>query len=231
MSKPKPKMQRKAFVLIEVLIATTLFIMLLAAIFGIFWRTSKINQSISQIRTANEEMLLTQSRLQGLFSNIVFQERHRPYFFVESNKYASSPSLVFTFENQFHTNYAFSNVVLGKLYVEESKLCLAIFPHPKNADGPPKEMRKEQLLAGVKEIDFSFFLAPVDKDEEQEKEEDEGDKKKKKPHHSEWLNDWLKDYERPPTLVKLKVLKTNGELYLFWFFLPNEIGPILYEKR
>jgi len=227
MSRPR----RRSFILVEVLVSTMLFIMLLTVIFGIFWRTSKVNQSIAKIRTANEEMLLTQSRLQGLFSNMVFQELYRPYFFIENSKYANSPSLVFTFENQIHTNYAFSNIVLGKLYLEENKLCLGIFPHPKKADGPPKEMRKEVLLDGVTDLEFSFFLAPVDKDEEQEEAENKGNDKTKKAPSGRWTNDWLKDYEMPPTLVKLTVRKTNDEPYLFWFFLPNEIEAILYEKR
>jgi hypothetical protein len=210
-----------------VLVATSLFVMLLAALFGIFWRTSKVNQSIAKLRTANEQMLLTQTRLQNILSNTVFQKAFRPYFFVEKLKHANSPSLVFTFENQIHTNYAFSNVVLGKLYVEDNQLCLGIFPHPKKAHGPPKEMRKEILLQAVADMRLEFFLAPEDKDEQQEEEQEQ----LKKPPQGLWTNDWLKEYEKRPTLIKLIVTKTSDEPYVFWFFIPNEIKPILYERR
>lgn len=224
--------RRRSFVLIEVLVATFLFVLLLTAIFSIFWRTAKVNQSIGHLRQVNERLLLTQNRLQNVFGCSIFQKSYRPYFFLEKTKFSQGPSLVFTFENEIQTHYAFSNVVLGKLFIEDNKLILAIFPHPKKPKGPPKEMRKEVLLDGIRNISFEFFLAPLSQEETQDgKQKEEEDEKSKKPPRGRWVSDWLKEYDARPTLIKIVVTKENRESYDFYFFIPNEVKPILYSKR
>lgn len=218
------KLRRRSFALVEVLVATSLFVMLLIAIFGIFWRTAKVNQSINNLRVVNEQVLLAQARLQDIFARSDFYDAPNAYFFIEKAKSSNFASLVFTFDNRPHVNHNFSNNVVGKLYVENETLYLATWPHHLAVKWPPTLMRKEALLEQVTDFHIELFLAPQPKDEEPTEEET-----KHPPPEGRWVTVWQKEYAQSATFVKLTISKQGAENLEMFFFIPNEITPILYD--
>ncbi len=211
--------RRRSFVLIEVLIATSLFVLMLVAIFGIFWRTTKTNESINRLRRANEQMLVAEAKLQTLFSNVTLVQTYKPYFYTDS-----PTSLVATIDNTMQTIPAFSGIVISKLYLDEDELILATFPHITEEKSLPEIMEKETLLSGVSDFKMEFFLAPSSQADPSDEEAP------KKPPECTWTDDWLAEYETPPTLVKLTITKKNtGEFSLF-FYIPEMVNAILYDK-
>ncbi len=211
--------RRNSFVLIEVLIATSLFVLMLVAIFGIFWRTTKTNESINRLRRANEQMVVAEAKLQSLFSNVTVDQTYRPYFYVESDA-----SLVATIDNPMHTNPAFAGIVIAKLYLEEGALILATFPHITEENALPEIMEKETLLSNVSDFKMEFFLAPSNQSDASEEEAT------KKPPECSWTDSWLMEYETPPTLVKLTITKKNTGEFTLFFFIPEMVNAILYDR-
>lgn len=219
--------RRRAFVLVEVLIATSLFAVLLVAIFSIFWRTSKLSDAITQKRLRIEQVLLIETKLQNVFNNIIHDEESRSYFYLEPSRQNGSPSLVFTFDNQFHVDYAYTTTVLGKLHVDNENLYLTIWPHfedPK--ERPQNEMRKELLLEKVSDVSLELFASSESKDEKNQ------DKAVNGPRPVQWNTVWPKEYETRPSLIKLAItLKGQSVPITLWFMLPQEVKTISYDSR
>ncbi len=217
--------RKKSFILIEVLISTSLFVMLLAAIFGIFWRTSKTSAALNRLRIANEQVLVAQARLQTLFSKLSFMKTPKPYFFTERDK-NSGLRLVFTIELPVETDCAFSVDGLVKLYVEDNQLVVATFPYFEQEKGIPNMMQKEALLSNVTDFRIFCFLAPESQEEPAKSEEETA----KKPPEASWIDVWPIEYDRQPTLVKLEIERGKGNTYDLWFFVPRNVKTILYDK-
>lgn len=226
----RPK--RKAYILIEVLVATSLFIMLLIAIFGIFWRTNKTSASLNQLRVANEHMLVTQATLQALFTKASFKSSCGPYFYSEIDKNSNLPSLIFTLEDLYQEDAEISHTQLIKLYVENGQLIVATFPHIKNHAGLPTILQKNALLSNITDLNFEFFLGPDSNqgiESRPKQEEDQDDVKK--PPMGRWTQTWLSEYYRPPTLVKIELTQGKSDHFTLWFYLPFSINTIYYDKR
>lgn len=224
--------KRKSYILIEVLVATSLFIMLLIAIFGIFWRTNKTNASLNALRTANEHMLITQATLQSLFSKASFDTSTAPYFYAEIDKNSNLPSLIFTLENVHQPLPDISSNQLIKLYVENSQLTVATFPHIKNHEGLPTIMQKEALLSDVTDFKLEFFLAPDSNQDKKPENHEDDDNEIKKPPFGTWTDTWLHEYDRPPTLIKLQITQRHqSNSFTLWFFIPFGLDAIYYDKR
>lgn len=225
----RPK--RKAYILIEVLVATSLFIMLLIAVFGIFWRTNKTNTSLNRLRVANEHMLITQATLQSLFSKASFDESAAPYFYAEIDKNSNLPSLIFTVEDVYQPSAEMSSNQLIKLYIEDNQLIVATFPHIKNHEGLPTIMQKEALLSNITDFKLEFFLAPASHKEEKAKTQKDNEEETKKPPMGSWTDNWLYEYDCPPTLLKLQLTQAKSNSFTLWFFIPYGLDAIYYDKR
>lgn len=226
----RPK--RKAYILIEVLVATSLFIMLVIAIFGIFWRTNKTSASLNRLRVANEHMLVTQATLQALFTKASFKESVGPYFYSEIDTRSNLPSLIFTVDKIFQTTSDISANQLIKLYVEDNQLVLATFPHIKNHAGLPTLLQKNALLSNVTDFNLEFFLGPDShQDEENTPPQQEDQEDIKKAPMGKWTNTWLSEYYRPPTLIKIEITQGKSESFTLWFYIPFAINAIYYDKR
>lgn len=226
----RPK--RKAYILIEVLVATSLFIMLVIAIFGIFWRTNKTSAALNRLRVANEHMLVTQATLQSLFTKASFRESVGPYFYSEIDRNSTLPSLIFTVDKIFQTTADISTNQLIKLYVEDNQLIVATFPHLKNEAGLPTLLQKSALLSNVTDFKLQFFLGPDSHEDQQSsatQEEDQDDVKK--APMGRWTDTWLREYYRPPTLVKIELTQGKSEHFTLWFYLPFSMHTIYYDKR
>lgn len=225
----RPK--RKAYILIEVLVATSLFIMLLIAIFGIFWRTNKTNTSLNRLRVANEHMLITQATLQSLFSKASFDESAAPYFYSEIDKNSNLPSLIFTLEDLYQPSAEMSSNQLIKLYIEDNQLIVATFPHIKNHEGLPTIMQKEALLSDIKDFKLEFFLAPASHQDDKKTDQEDDEDERKKPPRGTWTDNWQYEYNCAPTLLKLHITQAQSSSFTLWFFIPFGLDAIYYDKR
>lgn len=213
---------RRPFILIEVLVSMGLFLLLVVAMFGIFWRTSTTNATLNKLRIANEQMLVAQAKLQNLFTNVTFIKSIRPYFYIENERNSGQPSLICTVDHPLQTDSDFSGMTISKLYLEDDKLIVATFPHLE--EGLPEVMQKEILLSGVTKLDIELFFAP----QSQNKVVDENEETVKKPPESVWTNEWPKEYNQAPTLAKLRIERAKAGSFTLWFFMPYMIDTILY---
>lgn len=215
-------MRKRSFILLEVLVSTGLFLLLVVAMFGIFWRTSTTNATLNSLRIANEQMLVAQAKLQTIFTNVTFVKSIRPYFYIEIERNSGQPSLICTIENPLQAYANFSGIALKKLYIEDDKLVLATFPHIE--EGIPEVLQKEILLSGVTKLGIELFLPP----QSQSKVVDENEETVKKPPEGVWTDVWPKEYNQAPTLAKLRIERGNTGSFTLWFFMPYMIDAILY---
>lgn len=197
-------------------------------IFGIFWRTSKTNTAINKLRVANEQMLITQAKLQDYFSKVIYLPSIRPYFFEEQDKRSGNASLIFTIDNDTQKDPEFCGYPIIKIYTEDDQLLLATFPHREIELGIPKIMRKEALLANVTDLKFEFFLAP--ESQKEEKKATETEETAQKPPMGIWTDTWLKEYDCAPTLIKLHITRGKADSCTLSFFIPTMINTVIYDK-
>ncbi|MBS0635421.1 MAG: hypothetical protein JSR37_08170 [Verrucomicrobia bacterium] len=218
-------MRKRSFILIEVLVSTGLFLLLVTAMFGIFWRSSKTNNAINKLRIVNEQMLIAQSKLQNIFSAATFVKSVQPYFFIEIERKSGQPSLICTLDSPVQTHSDFSGITISRIYLEDDKLVVATFPHLE--EGIPEIIQKETLLSGVTKLDIELFFAP----QSQEKiVETENEETVKKPPEGVWTDVWPKEYNQAPTLAKLKIERGKAGNFTLYFFMPYMIDTILYGK-
>ncbi len=201
--------------------------MLLVAIFGIFWRTTKTNASINHLRVINEQHLVAQATLQDLFSKVNHSTSINPYFYIEKDSRSGLASLIFTIDGDTQKLPEFCGYPLIKLYVEDEQLVVATFPHSQTQTGIPTLMRKDALLSNVTDFEVEVFLA----DEGQQETKQDAEDAPKKPPMGRWTDIWLKEYDRPPTLVKLHVTRGKSDTSTLWFFITPMITTILYDKE
>ncbi|MBS0654345.1 MAG: hypothetical protein JSR46_01080 [Verrucomicrobia bacterium] len=213
------------FILVDVIIATSLFAILLAVMFGIFLRYSQANQFLKTQRLDCEKLLVVQSKLQNIFDRYQDKMDKEHYFYIEESKSGGSPSLIFTFDNGIDVDPQFSGDRLGKLYVASDALRFAYWPRGKNLDTIPVNMREEILLKEVTSLQIELFARAQPQVESKKNEKEE-----QKVIEGRWLTKWPMEYKRYPSLVKLTCRRTSGKDILFWFFLPIETGPIFYPK-
>jgi type II secretory pathway pseudopilin PulG len=216
------RQRRHSFILIEVIIAISLFAILLSVLFGIFSSYIKTDQAITKARGSYEKRLLAQVKLQRIFAHTEFSDRDHHYFYLDDDG-----SLVFTYDNKYEIATQFPNTVLAKLYVDpKNRLNLAIWEHSEDTyEEIPERFRKDFILDNVEDIEFEFFKAPLVQKEKGKKTNTEED-----PNviQGKWVTEWEKKLKCAPTLLKI-TLKPDDTT--FWFVLPKEITPAVYDKR
>ncbi len=228
------RQRRNSFILVEVIVGTILFAGLLAVMFGIFWRCSKINEIISQKRKQHEQILIVQGRLQDIFNNSMFHKAtlRKSYFFIEDAKMQGGQSLVFTYAHSGEAQEPFVSQLGAKIYVDdEKKLCLAAWPYTKKIYNLPETVRKEILLDNVDSLEIELFAGS-----EVDREKRSSSRKEKAPadkiEECKWLSVWPKEAERRPVLVRLTCHRNSSQLppLYFTFFIPKQIYMILYNR-
>ncbi|MCE5294238.1 MAG: hypothetical protein LLF94_06450 [Chlamydiales bacterium] len=219
--------KRRSFVLIEVIVATSLFVMLLIVVFGIFASTTKTNAALSRLRQANEQLLVTQAKLQDYFSRVMFKKAIDPYFYQEIDRRSGLPSLIFTIKAATQKIPELNGYPIIKLYVEDNQLIAATFPHS-NLDSSLSIMQKEALLSNVTDFKAQFFLAPESQKEPKKDDVEEEETEKKAPTGT-WTDTWLMEYDKAPTLIKLEITRKSSESCTLWFFITPMIQTVLYD--
>jgi type II secretory pathway pseudopilin PulG len=209
-------------VLVEVIIAISLFGLLLAALFGIFSNYIKTDQALTKARTRYERLLLAQTKLQRIFAHTVFTNPEYHHFYLND-----ANELIFTYDNCFETATQFPAIVLAKLFVdEENKLNLAIWLHDEEPiEKSPEKFRKDFILDNISKVEFEFFKAPLSQKERAKKTKTEESPDVPQGH---FVGTWPKKLKSSPTLLKMTLSPDDTT---FWFVLPSDVKPAIYEKR
>ena len=232
--------KKKSFILIEALIATSIFALLFITIFSIWQNWQEFDQVLYKKKHRQEKSLVLGTRLQNIFLNALTpkEKGKPPIFFFSQEGLANnlnSQSLIFYYDHGADRGKVLSGKLLGKLYVDENQaLQLILWPAPYKRDGIPEVYRQETLLEGVISIEFKFFRTA---DEKAKDTKDTKDKDSDEAPRLIWTSSWQKDYQLLPTLMSMKVTFSEKKSNLdnlsktFWFIFPEEIGLICYKSK
>lgn len=228
--------QKRPFLLIEVLIAISLIALLSTLLFMalrqiVTW--SRLNESELQkeeaVSNAHQTLarVFSHAQMEGLQNSSESSVKEQRFFFTEN-----ANSLVFTFNNGVDRDPRFSNVVLGKIFLDSSNcLCLAIRPLPSRwKNFSPADIRKEILLENVSAVHFIFYHPPERSPLDVQPKEVQTGKIKKHPLPGE-QHEWLQEYGSLPRIVKLVVVQNREEApIVFSYHLPAASQTILIRE-
>ncbi len=174
--------QRRYLSLMEVLVALTLFSIILTFLLGTYLSFNHLNRSQEILHEKAIQNRYMKTRLQRMFSSLMPNDESAAFLTLHYN---NSPSLVFTYHNGVNINPRACNMVLAGLFVqrenEKKHLCLAVWEKPEDLKRSPI-LRQEVLMKDIEKLHFTFI------DEENER--------------STWS-----DKSRIPTLIAIHVDK------------------------
>ena len=216
------KQRRRSFVLIEVVIAITLFALLMTVLFGIFSRYVSTDDALNKARARYEKLVLANTKLQRAFLKSLHSIPDHHYFYLDD-----ANNLVFTYDNDIENHEQYPAGVLAKLYIDDkNNLSLAIWQHTnEKQEQCPDRFRKDIILENVSSVEYTFFKAPME-----QKVKNTRTKTEEAPDvpQGRWVETWPRNLKVAPTLVKITLQPDNNT---FWFILPKEVKPAIYDTR
>lgn len=232
-----------------------LMTILMTALMGFYAQMEYVHAQVDRAREEGFELRYIQARLSHVLPRIIAvhtspkeKEKTDDFYFFSSqdeNERLRSPNLVFTYDNGVDLDPAFSNRVLGRLFLEQEngkkQLSLATWPVPRCWRSTDPPMKKEVLLENVTDLEFLFFfprppgegmaiklkgiVSPFDKESKVDPEEDI------------WHDQWIMNYQDLPVIVKLRLkrsvqtgLTPASEWVEFAFPIPNAKKPLVVLK-
>lgn len=152
--------KQRPYILLELMIALGLTAILLSLLFRFFAGSVKLDQKISEARSALYQRQHFQTRISSLLNSIAPRSSIAPSpgssFYTLNEKI---PSLVAIFDNGIDPDPLFSGPILGKIYIDAgSNLTLALWPLEKTGKNL---YRKEILLSGVENMRFQFLAKKI----------------------------------------------------------------------
>jgi prepilin-type N-terminal cleavage/methylation domain-containing protein len=202
--------KKRAFTLLELMIALGLTAILLSLLFRFFAGSVRVDRKISDARLVLNQRQQLQIRLTRLFTSIVPRSSMPPSdissFYTLNEKTAS---LVAIFDNGIDPDPLFSGPVLGKLFIDEqSNLTLALWPLDKKEN---HLYRTEMLLPHVQNMHFQFLA---------KKGLQENDPTSIPINASlEWRFNWPKNRWDIPSIIRVVIQQERQEIG-FAFMLP-----------
>lgn len=219
--------RRGSFSLIELLISFVLFSVLLLSLSWMFWGYLRYD---TEIENRIEQAAIFQantSRLQRILSNVHFENANKHIFYSAEGESSleKGESLIFTYDAGVELPPVFSNINIGKLYLDQdNKLMLASWPSREQYKGDTPPMRQEVLFEDVTLCSLKFFSAREPVTTPTSKGIEKG----------VWVSSWSKDYNSCPTLIEVHLTfkesvgaKNQNEL-IFCCYLPREFPMIFY---
>jgi len=205
--------------LTELLIALTLFSLVLATFFSLFRHTMLATQKMKEAYYASQLARRAELRLQELFMKVACDPKARSYFYNATRREGikASQILVFSFYRKVAEPAIFSGNCLAKLYVEKGTLFLAMWPNPLNASHDSISMQKEKLFEHVSDVEIQFWAPPTVQNKPEKEQIPRG----------QWLDKWLIEYEKMPALVRLtmnqKLPGKEKKKLSFSFVIANDL--------
>lgn len=207
-------MKRRPMTLIELVIALSLVSILLTTL--LFWYGKMTKQKFED-QAARKPLLqeyYAYCRLEKVLEKIVLDSKGGKTLF----GFDRSTGLVFTFDNGIHPMPQLSNIVLGKLAVEQGALRLTIWPQPTVDAAPTSPSETVIIIDGIDQMECAFLSAkPVDFLTVQPKQL--GDE----TPSAGWHADWSSQLDRLPAQIHLVL---SGDKQYDWVF--DLHLPILY---
>lgn len=202
-------MRKRYALLLEALIALTLFSLLCTTLFGAYRRMTSLKREMRLLMEEFSEKQHLYHMLKELFGHIISPENEKCYFFTPHSQDSDvrGPSLVFSFDNAKDPSPEFSSTQLGHLYMDrEGQLVLAYWPIL--WERKDNLYRKEILVRHLDKIEFSFYN-PKKTDAEEPP--------------AGLISQWENKYKELPAIVKLTLFPQNGEP-LSYSFIIEEAG-------
>jgi hypothetical protein len=157
------KIKRRCATLLELLIAMSLTMLIMAALAYFYRQINNINQEAEVQQTKLFKQLYLSTRLNNVLPKIQSPTSKNTYFFTTSAAMQEgAPSLIFSYNNGVQLDPLFSNNVLGWIFVDKQhRLCLAVWPSDdrwEESKLPP--IKCEILSDNVSKVEYRFFSPP-----------------------------------------------------------------------
>jgi prepilin-type N-terminal cleavage/methylation domain-containing protein len=192
---------RRAFTLLEVVIALFLATILTSGLLTAYFQICKKRLTAQELKKNSLAVELMRQKLLHLFGHA--PSAAKISFETGTHPAANGTCLLFTYDHGIDREKVFCGDVLGMLYQNRShQLCLATW-------GSSEQLRQEVLLTDIDNISFIFFNA------------------KKK----EWTSEWKKEDLFPPFFkLSWASSNCPKEIEQCAFFFPQDT-PIIYETE
>lgn len=232
------RIRKTFFSLIETLIAFSLTMILITTVFGIYQYIEFTHIRLEKMRSENLRIQYVKNRLKNVLTKIVSPNSPGSYFYTKTDESNTSHKvLIFTYDRGVDIHPEFSNHVISTLHIDkENQLALTTWPSPTRWTEEKFPIQKEILLENVLQLDFSFYAPPV-KDNKTTttfaKPSESNDSSSSQPYWGEWQDEWYKEYEDIPALIKVKITREaeknnpTNEIFLI-FSIPNTLKHIKY---
>lgn len=233
-----PKASKRHFTLLELIIAMSLTLILMSTLLYFYRDLSKIGFETNKLTDTHFYWQYAGSRLADILPRTAgVKDEDFLFYSIDDSKLTKpgSQNLIFAFDNKVSLDKDFSNVVIGRLYVDNNdQLTLAYWPPltrwTNEEQLPP--MKKEILKQNVDSISFEFFVPP-----EKSKIVKPGTSTTgtEIPVSGGWLSKpWLREYHSLPAMVKMIVIpkkqaKNPEPQVIYVFPLVNTNYRIVYE--
>lgn len=218
--------------LIEVLIATTLTMILLVAVTFFYRQMTILQRESEKLQKEQFQLSYLEKRLMGVIPKTLGSKSKDFYFYTSDELINGFQSLVFTYNNGVQMEAEYSGNCLGRIFVDHNNnLVLATWPLKSRSENNINlQMKKEILIENISFLSFEFYVPP---------KKDRGEMVKSSvklteivPENS-WHQAWNTSYNQLPPMIKIHIkLKNNddtGDFSAFAFPLPNSDMVIFYE--
>ena len=211
--------KRRFFALLELIIAISLTMIILSTLMYFYKQVNDINTQMDVVQNKAFKLMYVENRLSHTIPRA--ENVFNFYFFTSPDVgglyKAGSTSLLFSFDNCVKLDKQMAYIVIGRLFLDpEGNFTLATWPAPKRwAENEPVPMKKEILLEDVESLSFEFF-GKIDENQP-----------------LKWVDEWHKEYNKLPLIVRVKLLMGKGENekeLIYTFPLPNTSEPITYKQ-
>lgn len=219
--------------LIEVLIATTLTMILLVTVTFFYRQMTILGRQSEILQKEQFHLSYLEKRLMAVIPKTLSPSNNDFYFYTSDALINNFQSLVFTFENGVKMDCSDSGHCLARIYVDSAQnLVLGTWASPNRWESNPNlQMKKEILMENICFLNFEFYVPP-------KKDRSEMVKTKAKsteiiPENS-WHQSWNSNYNQLPAMmkihVKIKKKKESEKDAVFAFPLPRSQMVIFYDN-
>lgn len=215
-------MKRRAFTLIEMTIALTIFGVVCGLFFSLFYSFTFSNQHVKERYARNEELEVCHVKLKSLFNAATFsRESSSACFFLKRDK--THPSLYFSTDNGVDPHPLFSSTVIAALTVDShQQLLLTLWPdfdrlrRDKLQDSPPQ--RSLCLLKDIQSVSYRFLAPPLPPD-----------KIPQSITPTEFSSDWPKELGLLPAAIEITIKTKEEKEYILSYLIPETLQNIQME--
>ena len=206
-------MKKKAFLLLEILIALSLASILLFFLFSFFTQSVKMESKIQKTSTQIFQKQKFHNLIQDYHISIA-NAPELPSFYTKKFGKEKCDSLVFLLDHGIDPNPEFCGIILTKIFLDhESNLSICFWPLLEDKK-ISTTWRMQTLLKNVQNVKFSFIGDSLGQSDKKE---------------FSWEPSWPKNGQNLPLFMKMEI-EQNGKTFSHVFLLPNHFPIPTYNK-